>query len=128
MEGERHVVLYPYTPPVHAWTLRALFRLTRHYDSIRARGVLSTVILPLVDLTLQVEFNILDTLTPVWSHSQTTKPRLLKGHLLCIDYITHQFWVGKVDSIPPNPKSNSVVRTFGEVYSIRECFFSVGRH
>ena len=107
---------------MHAWTLGALLRLTRHYDSIRAPGVLSTVMLPLVDLTLQVEFKILDTLTPVWPHSQTTKPRILKRHLLRID-ITHEVWVGKVDSIPPNPKLKSVLRTFGEVYSTCKCFF-----
>jgi len=66
--------------------------------------MLSTVTLPLIDLTLQVEFN---TLTPVWSHSQTTKPRILKRHLLGIDYITYQGLVGKVDSITPNPRLKS---------------------
>ena len=56
---------------MHAWTLRGLFRLTRYYDSIRA------LMLPLVDLTLQVGFKVLDTLIPVRSHSQTTKRRIL---------------------------------------------------
>ena len=91
------------------------------YDSIRARGMLSTAMspLPVVDLTLQVEFQILDTLTPVWSHSQTTKPRILAMYQL------HHLpiWVGKVDSIPPNPKLKSILRTFGEVFSIRKRFF-----
>ena len=115
---KRHIVCYPYAPPVHAWTLRALFpSLSRCYDSIVVRAMLSTMMLPLVDLTLQVE------LTPVWSHSPTTKPRILKRHLLCVDYITHQVWVGKVDSIPQNPKFKSVLRTFGEVCSIRKCVF-----
>ena len=37
---------------------RGLFRLTRYYDSIRA------LMLPPVDLTLQVESKVLDTLIP----------------------------------------------------------------
>ena len=56
VNGRKHVVRYPYAPLVHAWTLRGLFRLTKYYDSIRA------LMLPLVDLTLQVEFKVLDTL------------------------------------------------------------------
>ena len=104
---------------MHAWTLRALFRLTRYYDSIRARGMLSTVMLPLADLTLQVGFKVLDTLTPVWSHSLTTKPRILAMYRL-----QHLPDLGrKVDAIPPNPKLKSVLRTFGEVFSTRKCFF-----
>ncbi len=113
---KQHIVRSTYTPPVHAWTLRTLFRFTKYYNGTGARGMLSTVTLPLIDLTLQVEFN---TLIPVWSHSQTTKPRILKRHLLGIDYITYQGLVGKVDSITPNPKLKSVLRTFGEAHSIR---------
>jgi len=104
--NKQHIVRSTYTPPVHAWTLRTLFLLTKYYNSIRARGMLSMVTLPLIDLTLQVEFKVLDTLTPVWSHSQTTKPRILKRHLLGIDYITYQGLVGKVDPITPNPTLN----------------------
>ncbi len=76
----------------------------------------STVTLPLIDLTLQVDFKVLDILTPVWLHSQTTKPCILKRHLLCPGYIYQQVWAGKVDSITPNPKLKSVLRTFGEVF------------
>ena len=39
--------------------------------------MLSTVTLPLIDLTLQLEFKTLDTLIPVWSHSRTKTPCIL---------------------------------------------------
>ena len=103
---------------MHAWTLRTL----SFDDIIRARVILSTVTLPLIDLTLQVEFKALDTLTSVWSRSQTKKPCILTEHLLCINYQNYQVYVGKVDSFTPIPKLKSVLKTFCKAHSIRKCF------
>jgi len=101
MEGNDALLI----PHPYMVGLYGLFRLTRYYNinNIRAR----------------VEFKTLDTLTPVWSHSQGKKPCILKRHLLCINY---QVYVENVDSITPNTKLKSVLKTFVEAHSICKCF------
>jgi hypothetical protein len=93
--------------------LYGLFRLKRRDTSIRAPRYAFNGDVTLDRSDSQVEFKTLGSLIPVRSHSQTKKSCILKRYLLPGD-------VGKVDSITPNPKLKSVLKTFGEAHSIRK--------
>ena len=97
--------------------LYGLFRLTRYYNSIWARGMLSTVTVPLIDLTLQLECKTLDTVTPVWSRSQT---KIMYPEEALAMYQLPGLR-RKAGSITPIPKLKSVLKTFCEAHSIRKC-------
>ena len=66
-----------------------------------------------MDLTLQVEFEVPDTLRTVCSRSQTIKSYNLKRHLLRTA-TSHTEFSSERSTVTPNPKLKSIFRTFGK--------------